>query len=125
MTLEPSHLVVRLATTEADLLSAQRLRYQVFVRELGGDGPLVDHVAGLERDEFDAVYDHLVLVDPRRDTAALDHVVGVYRLLTGERDLSSSELKITLAFVGALLWFLGLALILLPLGQSYPEPPQP
>lgn len=65
-------------------MAAQRLRYQVFVTELGGDGPLVDHTAGLERDEFDAIYDHLVLVDTRRDEAALDHVVGVYRLLPGE-----------------------------------------
>ena len=36
---------VRLATDERDLLGAQRLRYRVFVEELGGDGPLVDHAA--------------------------------------------------------------------------------
>lgn len=46
------------------------------------------------------------------------------RLLVGERGLSSSELKITLALVGAALWLFALALILLPLGQSFPEPPQ-
>ncbi|WP_116132600.1 GNAT family N-acetyltransferase [Tropicimonas sp. IMCC34043] len=76
---------VRLAESEADLLAAHRLRYQVFVAELGGDGPLVDHEARLERDRFDPFYDHLVLVDPARDAAALDHVVGVYRLMPGER----------------------------------------
>ncbi|WP_343078818.1 GNAT family N-acetyltransferase [Ostreiculturibacter nitratireducens] len=85
MTLEPSHLRIRLAESEADLLSAQRLRYDVFVAELGGDGPMVDHARRLERDEFDAINDHLVLVDSRRDAASLDHVVGVYRLLPGER----------------------------------------
>ncbi len=47
------------------------------------------------------------------------------RLLAGERGLSSSELKIILVLVGAVLWLFALALILLPLGgQSYPEPPQ-
>lgn len=76
---------VRLARSPDDLISAQRLRYQVFVAELGADGPLVDHGAGLERDEFDSHFDHLILVDPRRDPAAHDHVVGVYRLLTGDR----------------------------------------
>ncbi|WBU60973.1 GNAT family N-acetyltransferase [Paracoccus albus] len=76
---------IRIATEEVDLLAAQRLRYQVFIEELGGDGPLVDHDERLERDEFDAVVDHLVLVDKRRDPAALDHVVGVYRLLPGSR----------------------------------------
>jgi putative hemolysin len=85
MSVKDPHFRLRLATTEADLLAAQRLRYRVFVEELGGDGPLVDHVNRFERDAFDPHYDHLVLVDTRRDSAELDHVVGVYRLLPGER----------------------------------------
>jgi len=84
MQLEDGYLQLRMATTEADLISAARLRYRVFVDELGGDGPLVDHEARLERDAFDAVYDHLVLVDTRETDAELDHVVGVYRLLSGD-----------------------------------------
>ena len=44
---------VRLAQTDADVQAAQRLRYDVFVRELGGGGPMVDHTAGLEQDRFD------------------------------------------------------------------------
>ncbi|MEM6729588.1 MAG: GNAT family N-acyltransferase, partial [Pseudomonadota bacterium] len=57
----------------------------VFVEELGGDGPLVDHAERFERDAHDPHYDHLILVDDRRDAAALDHVVGVYRLMPGDR----------------------------------------
>lgn len=78
-------LELRLAQTDRDLRAAQRLRYKVFVAELGGDGPLVDHQSRLERDEFDPVFDHLILVDPQRDAEALDDVVGVYRLLPGDR----------------------------------------
>ncbi len=85
MTPETSYFATRLATDEADLLAAQRLRYRVFVEELGGDGALVDHRNRLERDEFDPVVDHLVLVDDRRSRDALDHVVGVYRLFPGDR----------------------------------------
>ena len=85
MKTDPGWLEVRLAADERDLRAAQRLRYRVFVEELGGDGPLVDHVHRLERDEFDAVVDHLILVDNRRSRDDLDHVVGVYRLLPGER----------------------------------------
>ena len=85
MTPDTSFFEIRLATEAGDLKAAQRLRYAVFVEELGADGPFVDHAARLERDEFDAVYDHLILVDTRRDAAALDHVVGVYRLLLSER----------------------------------------
>ncbi len=79
------HFVLRLAASPRDLMAAQRLRYRVFVEELGGDGALVDHDAQLERDAFDAVFDHLLLIDTRRDAGALDDVVGVYRVLPGDR----------------------------------------
>ncbi len=85
MIAEEPHLILRLAVEEADLLAAQRLRYAVFVEELGGDGPMVDHAGRFERDDFDPYFDHLVLIDPRRSVAALDHVIGVYRLLPGDR----------------------------------------
>jgi len=76
---------LRLAKDEVDLKSAQRLRYEVFVEELGGDGDLVDHDARLEVDRFDPFYDHLVLVDTRIDPATMGHVVGVYRLLRSDQ----------------------------------------
>lgn len=85
MTPDTTPLQVRLAASEADFLAAQRLRYRVFVEELGGDGPLVDHQNRFERDEFDPVNDHLILIDPCRNPKEFDHVVGVYRLLRGDR----------------------------------------
>jgi putative hemolysin len=85
MQAEDPHLVLRLAADDRDLRSAQRLRYAVFVEELGGDGPLVDHAARLEMDAFDPLFDHLLLIDTRRDAATLDDVVGVYRVLPSDR----------------------------------------
>lgn len=85
MTPDTSYFETRLAVSEADLLGAQRLRYRVFVEELGADGPLVDHENHFERDEFDPLVDHLVLIDHRKSEANLEHVVGVYRLLPGAR----------------------------------------
>ncbi|MBO9430283.1 GNAT family N-acyltransferase [Sulfitobacter sp. R18_1] len=70
---------VRLAQTEVDVQAAQRLRYDVFVRELGGGGPMVDHAAGLERDRFDPYFDHLLLTDRRSGKLA-----GVYRVMRGD-----------------------------------------
>lgn len=75
-------LTLRLARDARDLRAAQRLRYRVFVQELGADGPLVDHAAELERDAFDPFCDHLLLIDPTRDPETLADVVGAYRLLT-------------------------------------------
>jgi len=85
MDLNAEHLILRLAVSEQDRLGAARLRYEVFVEELGGDGALVDHEGRFEKDHFDPVYDHLVLIDKRRDPKGHDHVVGVYRLLPGDR----------------------------------------
>ncbi|MDJ0628889.1 MAG: GNAT family N-acyltransferase [Rhodobacter sp.] len=70
---------LKLADSDVDLRAAQRLRYAVFVEELGGSGALVDHAQRLERDRFDPVCDHLLLIDTRR--AADDRTVGVYRLM--------------------------------------------
>lgn len=78
-------LTLRLAESEADLRAAQRLRYRVFVEELGASGPLIDHDARIERDAYDAIFDHLLLIDSRIDASSGDHVVGAYRLLPSDR----------------------------------------
>ena len=77
----PPEFRVRLASTKNDMRAAQRLRYRVFVEELGGDGPMVDHKARLEQDQFDPICDHLILCDTAND----DEVVGVYRLLRDDQ----------------------------------------
>ncbi|NCQ25487.1 MAG: ornithine-acyl-ACP acyltransferase [Rhodobacteraceae bacterium CG17_big_fil_post_rev_8_21_14_2_50_63_15] len=72
---------VQLAQTPEDLMAAQRLRYEVFVEELGGDGEMVDHVARLERDRFDPFFDHLLLVDDAKG----GELIGVYRVLRDDQ----------------------------------------
>lgn len=79
----------RVATTSADLLAAQRLRYDVFITELGGDGPLVDHVARLERDRFDPFATHLLLCDDTRPDG--NQVVGVYRVMTTKAAMAAGQ----------------------------------
>ncbi|MGR3711907.1 MAG: GNAT family N-acetyltransferase [Shimia sp.] len=81
MTAHTPDFEVRLAQTDDDLRGAQRVRYRVFVEELGGGGAMVDHDARLEQDQFDPFYDHMILIDRAVDGTVLDQVVGVYRLL--------------------------------------------
>lgn len=73
---------VSLARSDDEIRAAQRLRYEVFVTELGGDGAGVDHAARREIDTFDAHADHLLLRDLRHADSETDGVVGVYRLMT-------------------------------------------
>ena len=76
----PPQFDLQLACSADDIRAAQRLRYQVFVAELGGSGDGLDHAAGLEHDKYDAHADHLLLRDLTRPKT--DQVVGVYRMMT-------------------------------------------
>ncbi len=77
-------LELKFAKSDLDIKAAQRLRYRVFVEELGSDGEQVDHDNRLEIDEFDQDYMHLMLLDPKRSDDVLEQCVAVYRLLPGE-----------------------------------------
>lgn len=76
----PASFTVKIAENDGELRAAQALRYDVFVRELGGGGEMVDHAAGLEMDRFDPFFDHMLVSD---DTTG--EVVGVYRLLRSDQ----------------------------------------
>lgn len=71
-------LYVSLASEIGDVRAAQRLRYQVFVDEMGAD--LGDAQSGIEQDRFDPYCRHLLV----RDAARSERVVGCYRILTDE-----------------------------------------
>lgn len=77
---------VKIAGTEEELRAAQALRYEVFVRELGGGGAMVDHEAGLEQDRFDPFFDHMLVTD-----TSTDMVVGVYRLLRDDQAAKAGQ----------------------------------
>ena len=85
MKIDVSRYRVKLAETEAEREGAQRLRYRVFVEEMGARASPEEHAARREWDEFDPYFDHLILesLDPAI-ADPLDRVVGVYRLMRGE-----------------------------------------
>ena len=70
-------LEVRLAAGPADVAEAQALRYTIFYRELGAIPLPSDGPAGLDIDHYDAVCDHLLVID--HDAGG--RIVGTYRLL--------------------------------------------
>lgn len=73
-----SRLSVRLARNSRELAAIQRLRWQVFVEEMGA--AVDDAAAGFERDPYDAWCDHLLVTDCDPLTGE-EQVVGTYRLL--------------------------------------------
>lgn len=92
---------VRLAETDEDVAAAQRLRYRVFVEEMGAQASPEEHAARLERDEYDPYFEHLLLIDKQAAGDPLDRVCGVYRLMRG------SKARAGIGFYGASEYDLG------------------
>jgi len=84
MEVSAGRFTARLAETQEDVSAAQRLRYRVFVEEMGASASQQEHNDRREVDHFDDHCDHLILFDTEsEETDPLDRVIGVYRLLRG------------------------------------------
>lgn len=81
--LRASNLGVRLATTTEELEAAQNLRYRVFYEEMGAQADAATIATCRDSDEFDAIADHLLVVDHDLGEGAAS-VVGTYRLIRQE-----------------------------------------
>jgi len=68
---------LHLAFEPAQVKAAQRLRFEVFNLEMG-EGLANSSATGLDQDEFDAVCEHLLVIE-----TATGNVVGTYRMQTG------------------------------------------
>lgn len=82
-------LEVRLAAGRTDILQAQRLRYEVFYEEMSAQPNPVAAMRRLDQDAYDAVCEHLLVVDTSPGPHGLERwahrrrprVVGTYRVL--------------------------------------------
>jgi L-ornithine Nalpha-acyltransferase len=81
--LRASNLGVRLAVYQDELDAVQALRYRVFYEEMGAKPDAQTVAARRDRDEFDAIADHLLVVDHDLGEGA-ESVVGTYRLIREE-----------------------------------------
>jgi len=70
-------LQVRLADSGFDIDAVQALRYRVFYEEMGARPSAQVAAARRDFDDFDALCDHLMVIDHARHSA----VVGTYRLI--------------------------------------------
>lgn len=73
-------LEVRLATTPAEVRRAQRLRYRIFFEHGRACASLAARLRRRDADRFDAVCEHLLVIDHARRDAHGPILVGTYRL---------------------------------------------
>jgi len=78
--LRAGNLGVRIATTAAEIDAVQALRYRVFYDEMGAEPDAVSRANRRDVDAFDAVADHLLVVDHAIGPGP-EGVVGTYRLI--------------------------------------------
>jgi putative hemolysin len=81
--LRAGNLGLRLAETPAEIDAAQALRFRVFYDEMGARADAATRAAMRDSDEFDAVADHLLVLDHDLGHGA-EAVVGTYRLIRRE-----------------------------------------
>jgi putative hemolysin len=81
--LRAGNLGVRMAETAAEVDAAQALRYRVFYEEMGAQPSPDALLRRRDADEFDAVADHLLVVDHELSAGAAG-VVGTYRMIQRE-----------------------------------------
>ena len=72
-------LEVRLAATPAEVEAAQRMRYEIFYREMSAKPTAEMAAQGRDFDDFDPICKHLLVID--RDNG---RVVATYRLISEE-----------------------------------------
>jgi len=78
--LRSNNLGVRLAVSADELDAVQALRYRVFYTEMGARPEAATRLSARDSDEFDAIADHLLVVDHDLGEGP-DSVVGTYRLV--------------------------------------------
>lgn len=81
--LRSGHLGVRLARTAAEIDALEALRFRVFFEEMGARPAPEIAARHRDRDRFDAVADHLVVIDHTLGPGP-EGVVGTYRLIQRE-----------------------------------------
>lgn len=82
-------LETRLARNEREIDAAQQVRFRVFVEEMGARLPADAMRRGRDIDAFDAVCDHLLVLDNAIEGDPEDQIVGTYRLLRQETALAN------------------------------------
>lgn len=78
--LRSNNLGVRVASEGWEVTAAQALRYRVFYEEMGARADQATATSQLDADAYDAVADHLLVVDHDRGEGP-ESVVGTYRLI--------------------------------------------
>lgn len=81
--LRAGNLGVRIAATPEEIAAGQALRYSVFYEEMGATPDDLARSTHRDSDRYDAVADHLLVLDYARGSGA-ELIVGTYRLIRTE-----------------------------------------
>lgn len=112
---EADRIKVRLTQNEEEVKAAQRLRYQVFYEEYKAIADEEAKASGMDVDEYDAITDHIVVLDESLPEGT-SQIVGTYRLL--RRDMADKFGKFYTSSEYDISPLLNSGAVLLELGRS-------
>lgn len=81
-TIHAGALSVRLASNSDEITASQKLRYEIFCKEMGGIATAEIQAQQRDFDQYDDVCDHLLVIDSQQPHNL--GIVGTYRLLRRE-----------------------------------------
>ena len=85
MNLYQKRFEVRFAKNDLEIIESQRLRYRVFIKELGGMYKKDHDNYKREVDKFDKFYRHLIIIDHDNSKKNSDgKIIGVTRLMLSD-----------------------------------------
>lgn len=83
------NLEARLARNSSEVAAAQEVRFRVFYDELGAKRQFVHALEQRDADRFDAICDHLLVLDTTLPGPEHRQIVGTYRLLRQESAMAA------------------------------------
>jgi putative hemolysin len=83
------NLQTRLARNSSEVAAAQEVRFRVFYDELGAKRQYVHALEQRDADRFDAICDHLLVLDTTIPGPEHRQIVGTYRLLRQESAMAA------------------------------------
>lgn len=80
----PDGIHVRLASTSKEIEAAQKLRYHIFYEECKAKADETILREKRDFDKYDAVAEHLIVVDPSQGDTPEEQIIGTYRMINQE-----------------------------------------
>lgn len=88
--IEKNGFIVKIASTQEEIMQVYRLRFEVFNLELG-EGLDSSYMSGIDKDEFDEQFMHLAVIDKSNNKVAATYRIQTYDMAQKHQGFYSAQ----------------------------------